>query len=169
MNTPRQDANSRKSPTMPMPAVANVPAPRNSQDQVWSEEAARAAQRFYDMTAEIMRLTTEMDEWRRRALGAEADIKRADIREANLTQQVEAKTNQLSQERDIFKEVVIKLSTQFATASQIILDAHKLMDEVLGRKAQVNYGALAEAIEGVEGEPVPAIVRAGPRPPESES
>jgi hypothetical protein len=172
MNTPATNRGGKSPMPQPqMPTVNNVPAPRgaNFQDQAWAEEAARAAQRHFDMAAEIVRLTQELEDWRRRALGAESDIKRAEIREAHLTEQVEAKTTQLTQERDIFKEVIIKISTQFGTASQIILDAHKLMDEVLGRKAQINLGALADAIEGsspppaADEPPLPSVVRAGPR------
>ena len=166
MNT-ATNSRGRSMPQPPMPPANNVPAPRNTQDQVWAEEAARAAQRHFDMAAEIVRLTSEMEDWRRRALGAEAEIKRLELREQNLQQQLDNRNTQLSNERDLFKETVVRLSSQFGSATQIILEAHKLMDEVLGKKPQqVNLGALADAIDEKSmplEEPIPAVVRAGPR------
>jgi len=129
---------------MPPPSAANRP---NVQDATYAEEAARVHQRHLDMAAEITRLTIELEEWRRRALAAEEDVKRGERRELTLQSQVDTRNTQLTQERDLFKETVVKLSTQFGTAASIILDAHKLMDEVLGQKPKVNLESLANEID----------------------
>lgn len=170
MNT-AATTNSRKQQQIPQaPNLQPPPSPKaNFQDQAWAEEAARAAQRHFDMAAEILRLTTELEDWRRRALGAESELKRAAERETILQQQIDTRNSALNQERDIFRETVVKLSTQFGSASQIILDAHKLMDEVLGRKPQVNLASLGEAIEADTADtppakdPIPEFLTAGPR------
>jgi hypothetical protein len=126
-------------PTPPMPKVANMPAPApqpprpqqpsRTQEQSFADEALRAAQRHLDQVAEIARLGHELEDWRRRALMAEAEIKRLEMREAQLTDKLEQREQQLVDERDTYRLRLNSMEAQFQTAGTIIL---KCLDSARG-------------------------------------
>ena len=165
---------------MPMPAPPRQPEPprRNNTESVYAEEALRVAQRHLDQVDEIARLGIELDDWRRRALMAEAEIKRLEKRVADLEGALERQQEKLMTERDVFRNRLNNLVAQFHTAGAIIL---KCLDAANTETSggQVNLGALAQEIERAtepEGnspelprtppdEPLPSVVTAGPREP----
>jgi hypothetical protein len=125
-------------PTPPMPKVANMPPapqpprpqqPSRTQEQSFADEALRAAQRHLDQVAEIARLGHELEDWRRRALMAEAEIKRLEMREAQLTDKLEQREQQLVDERDTYRLRLNSMEAQFQTAGTIIL---KCLDSARG-------------------------------------
>ncbi len=175
------DQNRRLPKVTPMPAPPRPQEPprRNNSEAVYAEEALRVAQRHLDQVDEIDRLGREMDDWRRRALMAEAEIKRLENREADLTDAIERQQEKLLTERDSYRNRLNNLVAQFHTAGAIIL---KCLDAANTETSggQVNLGALAQEIERAtepEGsektittpeepdEPLPRIVAAGPREP----
>jgi hypothetical protein len=161
----------------PMPAPPRPPEPprRNNTEAVYAEEALRVAQRHLDQVDEIERLGREMDDWRRRALMAEAEIKRLEKRTTDLTDAIERQQERLMTERDAYRFKLNNLVSQFHTAGAIIL---KCLDAANTETSggQVNLGTLAAEIErsadqpeaiAVEPEPgddpFPAVVTAGPK------
>jgi chromosome segregation ATPase len=168
---------------MPMPAPSN-PRPEaarsNRQSEaVYAEEAMRAYQRHLDQVDEINRLSREMDDWRRRALMAEAEIERLSKREQDLTDAIERQQEKLMNERDTYRNRLNNMISQFHSAGAIILKCLDAANTETGGP-QVNLGTLAQEIDRVtepEGsektittpeepeEPLPRIVAAGPREP----
>ena len=152
-----------------MPKVTPMPTPtpprpnRSNSEAVYAEEALRVAQRHLDQVDEIDRLSREMDDWRRRALMAEAEINRLLKREADLTNAIERQQEKLLNERDVYRNRLNNLVAQFHTAGAIIL---KCLDaantETSGN--QVNLGALAQELERAT-EPEPEPVKADPEQP----
>jgi DNA repair exonuclease SbcCD ATPase subunit len=169
--TPRRDQ-------APMPKVTNLPGapapqarPNRSTEQVYAEEALRAAQRHIDQVAEIERLGQELEEWRRRAMMAEGEIKRLEKRESDLQDTLERRETQLIDERDSYRMRLNNMISQFHTAGAIIL---KCLDAAQGQSGpNISLTNLASEIERdttkdnpdfreVE-EPMPRAVTAGPR------
>ena len=172
---------------MPMPTPSNPRPPepprRNNTEAVYAEEALRVAQRHLDQVDEINRLGVELDEWRRRALMAEAEIKRLEKRESDLTDAIERQQHSLMAERDSYRNRLNNLVSQFHSAGAIILRCLDAAGTDTGG-SQVNLGTLAAEIERVErttpdenrngqagqdGQadepPLPSVVTAGPREP----
>lgn len=163
---------------MPMP---NPPQPprtnRSNSEAVYAEEALRVAQRHLDQVDEIDRLGREMDEWRRRALMAEAEIKRLLTRENDLTDALERQQEKLMTERDQYRNRLNNMVSQFHTAGAIILACLDKANSETGA-SPINQTLLAQELEAVEqpskpeaadpaadDDPLPRIVAAGPREP----
>jgi hypothetical protein len=152
-----------------MPKVTPMPPPvarpnRAVQD-AYADEAMRAAQRHIDQIQEIDRLGQELEAWRRRAMVAEAEIVRIEKRENDLQIMLERQREQLTDERDTYRNRVNSLVSGFHTAGGIIL---RLLETAQGEvRPSVNLTKLADEIESVtvEGE-LPSVVTAGPRNPD---
>jgi chromosome segregation ATPase len=161
---------------MPMPAPPQrqpEPPRRNNTEAVYAEEALRVAQRHLDQVDEINRLSREMDEWRRRALMAEAEIERLSKREQDLTDAIERQQEKLMNERDTYRNRLNNMISQFHSAGAIILKCLDSANVETGGP-QVNLGTLAQEIERqtepqapteAEEAPLPAVVTQGPREP----
>ena len=169
-----------------MPKVMPMPPPnptqprtnRSNSEAVYAEEALRVAQRHLDQVDEIDRLGREMDDWRRRALMAEAEIKRLQTRENDLTDAIERQQEKLMTERDAYRNRLNNMVSQFHTAGAIILACLDKANSGSGG-SPVNQTLLAQELEAVaaepEGsektsttppdEPLPRVVAAGPREP----
>lgn len=178
----------------PMPRAANNAPPMAPpvHELHQAEDYARAAQRFYDVTQENMRLAAESDEWRRRALAAEEENRRAEIRQHNLqaqlekreadlmallrtregelTKQIDDQREQMTGDRDRYKNQLVQLVGQFHAAGNIILRALEVADAIAGPK--VNMQKLLEELSEHEPresvaaeleESMPSIVNRGPR------
>jgi hypothetical protein len=155
---------------MPMPKASNMPPPpvrpnRAVQD-AYAEEALRAAQRHIDQIQEIDRLGQELEEWRRRAMLAESEIKRLEKRNDDLELMLARQREQLTDERDTYRNRVNNLVAGFHTAGGIIL---RLLETAQGEvRPAVNLTKLAEQVEHdqmakeLEDE-LPGVVTAGPR------
>lgn len=157
----------------PMPQAKNVPPPPNRAapvEQQWAEEALRAAQRAIDQIHEIEHLRRELDTMERRALLAEAEVKRLEQREMVLSQQVESRTMLLGEERDQYRFRLNNLQAQFEAAGSIILKCMDAAKAEMHSHARVNLGHLADQIMDEmraplpPAEPLPKAVTAGPRP-----
>jgi chromosome segregation ATPase len=163
-----------------MPKVTQLPAPpdrpplrpnRNT-EQVYAEEALKVAQRHLDQVEQIDRLGQECEDWRRRALNAEAEIVRLEKREADLVSALERQQEKLMNERDVYRNRLNNFVAQFHTVGAVIL---KCLDSANSESggAQVNLGTLAAEIERAtpdepqpgDDQPLPSIVTAGPREP----
>lgn len=162
--------NQRKpEPTMPksvvpMPAPPPVARPNRAVHDAYAEEALRAAQRHIDQIQEIDRLGQELEEWRRRALMAESEVKRLNQRETDLMHTLDRQRETLIDERDSYRQKLNHLVSQFHTAGAIILKCLEAAQGVTG--PQINFTALAQEIEKIEHqppeEPLPKVVTAGP-------
>jgi DNA repair exonuclease SbcCD ATPase subunit len=152
---------------MPMPVSPqpNIPAPAArpnvAQHQVYAEEALKAHQRVIDMMQEIDRAGQELEEMRRRALLAEAEVKRLEEREHTLQQQLERRTQELTDERDSYRFRLSNLTSQFETAGSIIL---KCLEASRKDASIVDLDKLQAEVE--DHIPMPKIVAQGPRGPE---
>jgi chromosome segregation ATPase len=162
----------------PMPRVTPMPPPvarpnRAVQD-AYAEEALRAAQRHIDQIQEIDRLGQELEEWRRRALMAEAEIKRLEKRADDLQGSLERERERLTDERDGYRNKLNHLVAQFHTAGAIIL---KCLEAAQGNAGpMVNLNTLAAEVDRVQqqlepdgspDEPLPRAITAGPRNPDA--
>lgn len=152
---PRMPTNVTNLP--PPPAPPPQARPNVQQHQVYADEALKSAQRIIDMMQEIDRLGQELEEWRRRALMAEADIKRLEIREHNLQDQLERRTDELINERDSYRNRLNNLTAQFETAGAIIL---KCLEA--SRKEAAPFIDIDKLEEEVQKE-LPKVVTTGPR------
>src|SRR6266550_304295 len=93
----------------PMPAPSPQARPNRAVHDTYSEEALRVAQRSIDQIQEIDRLGQELEEWRRRAMLAEAEIKRLEKRNDDLEIMLERQRDQLTDERDSYRNRVNSL------------------------------------------------------------
>jgi len=154
----------------PMPTPPRPPEPprRNNSEAVYAEEALRVAQRHLDQVDEIDRLGRELDEWRRRAMMGEAEVKRLEKRAADLEGALERQQDKLMTERDGYRNRLNNLVSQFHSAGAIIL---KCLDAANTETSggQVNLGTLAQELERAEkepepepGDPLPSVVARGP-------
>jgi chromosome segregation ATPase len=141
-----------KEPTpMPMPRAANMPAPppqprpNRAVHDAYADEALRAAQRHIDQIQEIDRLGQELEEWRRRALMAEAEIKRLEKRSDDLQQSLERERERLIDERDAYRGKLNHLVSQFHTAGAIILKCLEAAQGTTG--PQISLTKLAHELE----------------------
>jgi hypothetical protein len=177
-NNQRRDAQMPK--VTPMPAPSPQARPNRAVHDTYSEEALRVAQRSIDQIQEIDRLGQELEEWRRRAMLAEAEIKRLEKRNDDLEIMLERQRDQLTDERDSYRNRVNSLVSGFHTAGGIIL---RLLETAQGEvRPNVNLTTLAGEIEKVAeqeaqaqaesrptsspregGEPLPGFLAAGPR------
>ena len=163
-----------------LPKVTPMPVPqqrppepprRNNSEAVYAEEALRVAQRHLDQVDEIDRLGRELDEWRRRAMMGEAEVKRLEKRAADLEGALERQQDKLMTERDGYRNRLNNLVSQFHSAGAIIL---KCLDAANTETSggQVNLGTLAAEIdraieppverEPEPGDPLPSVVARGP-------
>lgn len=149
---------------MPPPPPPQARPNRNT-EATYAEEAMRAAQRHIDQVQEIDRLGQELEEWRRRAMLAEAEIKRLEKRETDLLNMLERRSTELTDERDSYRGKLNHLVAQFHTAGAVIL---KCLEAAQGSAGpQINLTNLAAEIEreqAKEAEPMPRVVTAGPEP-----
>jgi hypothetical protein len=173
--------NGRKPPTPPPnPMRPPPPAGHNTSamHDEFSSEAARAAQRYYEMVQQITQLTADVEEWRARAISAEKEITRAEQRERDLSTKLERVSDRLTAERDTYKDRLTTLKAEFSTAGNIILHCIKV-SEMMGADApgespgpeapRLDMQRLADEIgEVIEGDDrLPRVITAGPRTPES--
>jgi len=158
--------NGRK-PPVTMPRTANLPPAHHNINPMLEEyagEAARSAQRFFEMAEEINKLTSEADEWRRRAMLSEEELKRATRREEALNAKLESTAERLTAERDTYRDRLTTLKAEFATAGNIILHCMKVSEEMMGAgERQVTHEQLEKLADDLEGERMPSVVTAGPR------
>jgi chromosome segregation ATPase len=154
--------NGRK-PPMPLTRGANLPPPvgHNSDPTLegWGEEAGRAAQRFFDLTAQCARLQGELEEWRRRAQLAEEENRRGQDREKAMADKLDAMQQRLTEERDSYKDRLTALKAEFAVAGNIILRCVKTADDMTTGRPEIDLDRLTAEIE----EELPRVVQAGPR------
>jgi len=162
-------------PNSGMPRANNLPPVGHNLGPMhdeFSQEAARAAQRYFDMTAQIAELTAELEGWRQRATLAEEEIRRAEMREQKLAAKLDATTDRLMAERDTYKDRLTTLKAEFATAGNIILHCIKV-SEMMADKTDVHVqmDKLADQIVSDQAQQLedelPRVVTAGPRTQES--
>jgi chromosome segregation ATPase len=158
--------NGRKPPAT-LPRTANLPPATHNINPMLEEyagEAARAAQRYFEMSEQINKLTEEADEWRRRAMMAEEELKRATRREEALNIKLESTADRLTAERDTYRDRLVTLKAEFATAGNIILNCLKVSEEMISAgERQVTHEQLEKLADDLEGERMPSVVTAGPR------
>ena len=137
-----------------MPNIENAPIPgvptrtRRPDHRQYAEEAAQAAQRYLDQVNHINGLTVECDEWRARALAAEAEVERYANRERELMAIIDAKNEQFFIEREQIRQSIAVISAQYTTASKILLDGFSVIEklEVEGIKAKIDLPRIEAAV-----------------------
>jgi len=154
-----------------MPRANNLPPAGHNLGPMhdeFSQEAARAAQRYFDMTSEIARLTGELEAWRQRATLAEEEVKRAEAREQKLAAKLEFTSEKLMAERDTYRDRLTTLKAEFATAGNIILNCIKVSEDMMQQQGErVSVEHLDKLAQELDSEPMPSIITAGPRNSES--
>jgi hypothetical protein len=168
--------NGRKPPTPP-PNPMRSPPPAamghntNAMHDEFSSEAARAAQRYYEMVQQITQLTADLEEWRSRAIAAEKEIVRGETREQNLAAKLEQVQDRLTAERDTYKDRLTTLKAEFSTAGNIILHCIKVSEMMAGSEGEgepakrLDLQRLADEIGEITADdrPLPSVVTQGPR------
>lgn len=130
-------------PKMPMPKASNVPAPSRAPAPsavtpmpMYDEEVLRVAQRDYDNRRLIVELEAERDDWRRKALSAEAECRRLEMRNdqdarahdeaiARLTTDRDRKIEEFTQRRDEYGHQLTKLNTKINIQGAQLLELAK--------------------------------------------
>jgi len=172
-----------------LPKANNVPAPRAPAPQpavtpMYDEEVLRVAQRDFDQKRLIQQLEAERDEWRRKALSAEAECRRLEARieqdtkahddaVARLTEDRDRRIDELTARRDEYKLKLARFETRIGVQGRAVIDLAnsisktilETMDDLQGEKGapdiagSVGLAAIADAIE----DPLPRVVTAGPQ------
>jgi hypothetical protein len=140
----------KRMPDPELPRVENIPgAPtraRRPDHREYSDEAARAAQRYLDQVSHIEGLTVECDEWRARALAAEAEVERFANRERELLAVIDQKNEAFFIEREQIRQSIAVLSAQYTTASKILLDGFQVIEKLDGVKAKIDLPQIEAAV-----------------------
>jgi hypothetical protein len=152
-----------RAPTVPAPA----PAP------YYDEEVLRVAQRDFDNKRLIVQLEGERDDWRRKALAAEAECRRLDARLAqeghayekrmiSLAEDRDRKIDELTVARDAYKVALARFETKIGVQGKAVLDLAngisrillETMDDLKNEKGEkgdvagsVGLAAIADAID----------------------
>jgi len=145
-----------------LPRTHNLP-PAGYHNE-YADEAARAAQRYYEQVNQIADLTRQLDEWRGRALAAEQDIARLENRLHDEQQHHGLTREELVKERDEYKNRLLALVAQFHVAGDVILKAIDTATKIVPTP-KVDMRALANEIDkdfAEVDEPLPSIVARGP-------
>lgn len=160
-------------PSIPIPRTGNLPPTSHNMAPLveeYSQEAARAAQRFFDMTTELTRLQHEMEEWRGRATMAEEECKRSEVREQRLGEKLERTSERLTAERDRYRDRLTALKAEFAVAGNVILGCMKTAEDLMQPRADLERLASVEGALSAMGnpplppeDPLPKVVTDGPR------
>jgi hypothetical protein len=130
----------------------------------YAEAAKHAAQRYHERVAHVEQLTTECDDWRSRALGAENEVARLLKREAALLAQIDAKSNAALKEVEEYKTVVEAIGAQYGSAGKLLLDGFAALDKA-GLRVNVDLSSMA-ALAAALAESRSRAVTEGPRPAE---
>jgi hypothetical protein len=184
MNTRKQQAPAMPEVKMPR-GTPNVPAPQPV-ERVYHEEVLSFLQQNADNKRMIVQVEAERDEWRRKALGADAECRRLEARiamDANNHEQAIAKLTldrdfrieELTARRDDYKLALARFETKIAVQGKAVIDLAnsisktilETMDELKGERGTpdvagaVGLAAIADAVER-DNIPIPRVVTAGP-------
>ena len=162
----------------PMPKVAQIPMPapprppvKQQAAEFYDPEVLRIVQADVDRKRKIAELEQERDEWRRAALDAKQEINRLqmvvareqkDFEEAVRKERADSfdALDRISRERDVYQAEVTRVRTCAENGAAIFLQILQGLNS--GRPAeQIGQQAVADAVE--QDEPMPSIVRSGPR------
>lgn len=171
----------------PMPRVANVPPAR-----VYDDDVLAQLQRWKDLQVESDRLRSEMEDWRRQALDAQREVKRLEMcierdaetysqAMAKLTADRDCKVEQLTEQRDVYRDKITRFATKFGVQGKGVIDLAASVgnfvresltdlqaegDAAPDRAGKVGLAAIADEISGDpefrEVDEMPRVVRAGP-------
>lgn len=163
-----------------LPPGSNLPPPNMRATTLHddhADEAARAAQRYHQQVAEIEALKTDVEDWRRRAMVADEEVRRLEKREADLTAKLDRMTEEAADKLDNYKLTLSSLATHGHLAGKMIVEFLDIIETVSGRgkrQSQVDLEALAIELEKPADQkpeggppPLPSVVTAGPRNPEA--
>lgn len=168
-----------------MPKVAQIPVPvpqqprpPQRQTEVYDPEVLRIVQADVDRKRKIAELESDRDDWRRAALDAKQEVNRLQMivqREQKEAEEAMRKEraesfealDRLSNELDLYKAEVTRIKTCAENGAAVFL---QILNHGLSSTPAETVGqqAVANAIDpdGSPDEPMPSIVRAGPRPGE---
>jgi chromosome segregation ATPase len=176
-------SNSRNAPRMPQAGGLQPPQPREHRENAppiqtvhrdYADEAARAAQRYFDMTAEIATLHKQVQDWEQQTKAAESNVVRLERQVYELTERLDRRTEELTKERDEYRFRLHALCGHFETAGSIILqcltaargettpqvDMKKLMHEIETDKKNPTPDMPEPKLEGPG---IPEFLQQGPR------
>jgi len=163
---------------IPMPAPPRPPVKQQQAPEFYDPEVLRIVQADVDRKRKISELEQERDEWRRAALDAKQEINRLqmvvareqkDFEEAVRKERADSfdALDRISRERDIYQAEVTRVNTCAQNGAAIFL---QILNRGLSSSPSENIGqqAVAAAVEQdvEQDEPMPSIVRSGPRPSE---
>jgi hypothetical protein len=180
----KNSGDSKQLPRAPTMAAPPAPAPAPYYD----EEVLRVAQRDFDNKRMIIQLEGERDDWRRKALAAQDECHRLEMRIAQdtkaheeaiarLTEDRDRKIDELTARRDEYKLALARFETKIGVQGKAVIDLAnsisktilETMDDLKGEKGApdvagaAGLAAIADAIE----EPLPRVVTTGPREEEN--
>lgn len=164
-------------PRMPMPRMAAMPPARNiapPPEEELDPEVIKIAQQDRNRKRQIAELELDRDEWRRKCLDSESELKRLEARLAAEESEHKAKlaeekdghdqiVGKLVQERDYWKDETNRVTTCARNGSVIflqILDPPHRSTEAGDKADKVGLAAVADELVK---EALPHVVVAGPR------
>jgi hypothetical protein len=152
-----------KMPGRPMPPAPLEPPPVPSARlrtiaEKFADEHAHSRVQFLEMVDELAALKDQCDEWRNRALLAEGDTARVERRLADEETRHRAREHELQtvienlksdnqRDRDTLQQAMAVIRTQYANASNLILDGFKAMDQLNELYVQIDIRVPKTTIE----------------------
>jgi hypothetical protein len=134
-----------------LPRVRDNGGQRNQFLVEHADEYARASQRYADQIAHITDLTRELDDFRGRAIAAEAELVRMQQREKDLLAMLDDRSQQQTRENELLKNTITILRTKFEIASKVILEAFATIGDV-SEKPRPKLGTGLEAFADIFGD-----------------
>lgn len=162
----------------PLPRAANLPPAK-----IYDDDVLAQLQRWKDLQTENEALTLEVEEWRRRALSAEGEVRRLEMRveqdrrqaEQDLAKQADMYSHKLKtvgDELDFQKGECVRVNTLAQAGATVflqILDFRHKPAPSADAAGTVGLAAIAAELDKPDpelrdvDEPLPRVVAAGPR------
>ena len=168
-------------PVMPMPVRAKgavmPPAANLPPAKIYDDDVLAQLQRWKDLQTDNEALKAEVEEWRRRALSAEGEVRRLEMRLAQDHEQAEqdlvkrdrdhaAKLGTVTAELDFQKGECVRVTTLAQAGASVflqILDLKQKAAPTADVAGTVGLAAIVAELDKPEDVPVPRVVTAGPR------
>lgn len=176
-----------KMPEPKMPRASSLPpTPVALPERIYSEEVLSFLQQNADNKRMIVQLEADRDEWRRKAIAADAECHRLETRlaqqekahleaVAKLTEDRDRRVDDLTAARDEYKLRLARFETKITVQGKAVIDLAnsisktilETMDELKGERGTPDVAGsigLAAIADAIEEDSIPRVVASGPAP-----
>lgn len=147
---------------VPMPRVANMPAPtrRAPAPVEYDEDVLRVAAKQIEAERKIAALQLDVNEWQRQALDAQREVTRLEGRLEQEKAEHDNIVGKLIAERDYWKDETTRVTTCARNGAVVF---HQILDPPHRASDKADKAGLAAVADELMKDALPRVVSAGPR------